>query len=79
MTSDFDRMLTRASHLALEHMDWRTGQCLFAALYEIHPARADEIQGTYLDPFYFDSFTDEAVVLFLAWAEDLFDKTDNEN
>lgn len=75
-TRTFDAMLTLASGMALQNMDWRVGQCLLSALYRVRPAMADEIRGTYLDPFDFDRFIDDAVVLFLAWAEDALDRAD---
>jgi hypothetical protein len=34
--------------------NWRRGQCLFNALYELYPSISDVIRGTDVDPFYND-------------------------
>jgi hypothetical protein len=36
-----------------EYPNWRYGQVLFNALYEVDPDLANEIRGTEIDPFYY--------------------------
>jgi hypothetical protein len=38
-----------------EHPEWRKGQSIFNALWEVDPALALKMQGTDVDPFYENS------------------------
>jgi len=45
----------RAAHVMnVIYPEWRKGQALFNTLYEIRPDLANEVQGTYFDPFRVD-------------------------
>ena len=49
----------------VETPDWRLGQCAFNALRQFRPELAEQIRGTFADPFYSDSTED---VRYLAFA-----------
>lgn len=55
-SSELDTLLRVADLMLAGHSDWRQGQTLFNALYELHPILADEIRG---DPK-LDSFHNDA-------------------
>ena len=48
------------------YKDWRKGQCYFNVLHRLHSELANEIRGSYIDPFYDDS----KIELFLTYISD---------
>lgn len=48
-----------------EYAGWRLGQTYFNILHRLRPDLADEIRGTSLDPYHFDS----RIGLFRIWLE----------
>lgn len=60
-----NRYLTHAANLKTEHPEWRWGQTLFNALAMDHPAIAEEIRGSPLDPFHKEG---DALNPFMDWA-----------
>jgi len=49
---DLAPVLKRYGEMCSEYPHWRTGQCLFNALYEVYPDIADSMRGGREDPFY---------------------------
>ena len=54
MTVDSTAVQRLALDRLREHPEWRRGQALFNALYELHPHAADRLRATPADPFYDD-------------------------
>lgn len=47
-----DALVKRWKELMREHKEYRMGEALFNALYELHPGHANAIRGTVMDPYY---------------------------
>lgn len=52
-------------YMDMPHM--RHGQAYFNALYEVNPTIANEIRGTFIDPFYNDSRIERFMNVIGAW------------
>lgn len=52
---DFPALEARARELRRQNPNYRWGQALFNALYDINPELADHVRGTGADPFYDNS------------------------
>jgi len=62
----FQRYLAVVDQFKEKHPDWRRGQVLFNALYEVDPREADLARGVPgLDPFH----NSAAGPVFLAWLQ----------
>lgn len=58
-TVTYDRYLDRVHYQGLRNPNWRVGQTYFNVLSEVHPALAERVRGTLVDPFYSDSVVPE--------------------
>jgi len=61
----YQDFLTHVSDLIRIHREWRFGQTVFNALYQVRPDLADQIRGTGIDPFY----RDDVAKATLHWIE----------
>lgn len=50
--SELQVILLLGLEMRSKHHDWRGGQAIFNALYELHSKVANIIRGTKIDPFY---------------------------
>lgn len=65
----FEELVQMAKNIQRKNPEWRIGQCLFAALGELDSYAAEEVTGTFNDPFHADDLSDWRIQRFAWWIE----------
>ena len=60
---DYNKIVVLIGVYKANQPDWRTGQCLFNAIYSIVPELGDDIRGTEYDSYY----TKEEELIIKCW------------